>query len=155
MSSIWNTSVSQTMHIAQEALRALVPIVEKARMKWREPDNYDDWDLIASAIVRSIVSMSVENCLEFARASPIIDYDMRADNYSQFSFITDLASAKSLAFVSFVTDREPFDACLFAELDENQRVLGELRRAFNEVDWGVAARHGTSLDKLRSLTVEL
>jgi hypothetical protein len=63
MSNIWNTSVAETVRVAQGALRALVPIVEKAQMPWREPNNYDDWDLIASAMLRSIVIMSAEKLL--------------------------------------------------------------------------------------------
>jgi hypothetical protein len=66
-----------------------------------------------------------------------------------------LGAAKSLAFVCFLTDRLPFDTCLFAELDQNGHVEGELQRPFDEVDWGIAARHGQSLDKLRSLAVQL
>ena len=155
MANTWHTSLSEAMRIAQEAMRTLVPIVEKARMPWREPNNYDDWDLIASSIYRAIVVMCVENSSEFAQASAISDYDRRVEDYSQLSFLTDLASAHLSAFVSFVTDREPFDACLFAELDEHDRVKNTVRRPFDEVDWAVTARQGNGLDKFRSLTVVL
>jgi hypothetical protein len=155
MPNIWHTSISEVMCIAREAMRALVPAMEKAKIPWREPKSYDDWDLIASSVYKAVVILGTENSPEFEQASKIIDYDRRVEDYSSFSFITDLASDRLLAFVSFATDFEPFDACLFAELDENGRVETTLRRPFGAVDWGVAARHGTSLDKLRSLAVLL
>jgi len=155
MPNVWHTSVSETMRLAREAMRVLVPTVEKARIPWREPANYDDWDLIASALYRAIVVLAIENSPEFEQASEVIDYNKRVEDYSSSSFITDLASTRLLAFVSFVTDNEPFDVCLFAELGENERVEGTVRRPFDAVDWGVAARHGKSLDRFRTLAVLL
>jgi len=155
MPNVWHTSISEAMCIAQEAMRALVPAMEKAKIPWHEPDNYDDWDLIASSIYKAVVILGAENSPEFDQASKIVGYNMRVEDYSSFSFVTDLTSGRLWAFVSFATDFEPFDACLFAELDEKGRVESVVRRPFGVVDWGLAARHGTSLDKLRTLAVLL
>lgn len=155
MPNVWHTSISETIRIAQEAMRVLVPTVEKARIPWREPANYDDWDLIASAIYKAIVILAIENSPEFEQANKIIEYNKRVEDYNSFSFITDMTSTRLLALVSFVTDNEPFDACLFAELDENERVEGTVRRPFDAIDWGVAARHSKSLDRFRTLAVLL
>jgi hypothetical protein len=56
----WTTSVDELMRLFGDAIRTLVPIAERARMHWKEPDSNDDWDRICEAIFRSIVIGSIE-----------------------------------------------------------------------------------------------
>ena len=51
----WTTSVDELIRLFGDAIRALIPIAERARMQWKAPDSYDDWDHICEAIYRSIV----------------------------------------------------------------------------------------------------
>jgi hypothetical protein len=56
----WTTSTDELLGLFGDAIRALVPIAERAQMRWKEPDAYDDWDQICEAIYRSIVIRSIE-----------------------------------------------------------------------------------------------
>ncbi len=56
----WAASVDDLIRLFGDAIRALVPIVERAHMAWKAPDSYDDWDRICEAVYRSTVIGSIE-----------------------------------------------------------------------------------------------
>jgi hypothetical protein len=112
-----------------EAFRALVPVVERAHIPWKQPDAYDDWDEICRAVYRSIVIRSVECAGDVEPFMPLLDYDVRVRSYAGNSFIAEQGEGRATAFVCFETLNSPFDQCLFAELDEAFNVVGLKRVA--------------------------
>src|SRR5947209_1121998 len=57
--TVWQTTVDQLMLVFRDALRALVPHVEKAKIEWRDGSAYDDWDEIAQTLYEKIVVASL------------------------------------------------------------------------------------------------
>ena len=72
--TLWQTSLTELLGIFRQALSVLVPIVEQAKISWREGEAYDDWDGIASSLFENIVV----NSLEFAQE---ISFDLRMPKY--------------------------------------------------------------------------
>jgi hypothetical protein len=138
--SKWETSLDELVALFSDALRALVPIAERAHMAWKEPDAYDDWDHICEAIYRSIVIGSIEHTDEIGTFMPILDYDRRTRAYEKNSFIGDAKSKEREAFVCFETESAPFDRCLFAVLDRNLKVVGERRAATSDTNFSFVRR---------------
>ena len=133
--SKWTTSVDELFLLFSDAMRVLIPIAERARMAWKEPDAYDDWDHICEAIYRSIVINSIEYADEMGKFMPILDYDWRTSSYEKNSFIGDKKSKEKEAFVCFETEMAPFDQCLFAVLDRDLNVVGNRRVATADVEF--------------------
>jgi hypothetical protein len=151
----WTTSTNELASIFHDALIALVPIAERARMSWREPDNYGDWDSMAVAIYKSIVVDSIEHAAEWKSFDALPEYDQRIPSYSNNSFLTPLESQGTLAFVCFETISTPFDTCLFARLNNDGAVLTSERKGVVETHLVLAGRSRASVGMIDSLQVRL
>jgi hypothetical protein len=153
----WATSVDELVRLFGDAIRALIPIAERARMQWKAPDSYDDWDHICEAIYRSIVIRSIEFAEGMGVSLPVPDYDHRINSYEKNSFIGDLNSKDEMAFVCFETEASPFDVCLFALLDRNLNVVGDRRVATVDAKFNLSCRDRDSgaLKLVYELTVSL
>jgi hypothetical protein len=153
----WTTSLDALIRVFGDAIRTLVPIAERAHMRWKEPDSYDDWDHICEAIFRSIVIGSIEFSEGTSTSLPVPNYDRRISSYERHSFIGDSNSKDSVAFICFETETSPFDACLFAVLDRNLDIVGKRRVAATSVKFNLSSRDRESgaLQLLDELTVSL
>jgi hypothetical protein len=139
----WTTSTDELVRLFEDAIRALIPIAERAQMAWKEPAAYDDWDRICEAIYRSIVIMSIEHSEGVGVSLPILDYDFRIRCYDQNSFIGRKGSGENAAFVCFETASAPFDTCLFAVLDRKLNVVAVERLSTMSVEFVLVRRkHG-------------
>ncbi len=152
---VWVTSVNGLAALFRDALLALVPIAERARMAWREPDAYDDWDHICEAIFASLVIGSIENAEGLGGIGRLPDYDEPIASYRDRSFVTDTSSAGQLAFLRFETLASTFDTCRFAELDADAQVVAAVTRPFAQADLMLAARRGSTLDIVDRLDIRL
>lgn len=152
---VWVTSVNGLAGLFRDALLALVPIAERARMAWREPDAYDDWDHICEAIFTSLVIGSIENAEGLGGIGRLPNYDEPLSSYSDRSFVTNANSAGRLAFLRFDTLALPFDTCRFVELGEDGRALASVTRPFAQSDLMLAARRGATLDIVDRLDIRL
>jgi hypothetical protein len=153
----WTTSVDELVRLFGDAIRALIPIAERAHMQWKAPDSYDDWDQICEAIYRSIVIGSIEFAEGAGASLPLPDYDHRISSYEKNSFIGNSNSKDEVAFVCFETEMSPFDTCLFALLDRNLNVVGNRRTATEDVKFNLGRRDRNSgaLEVIDRLTVSL
>lgn len=153
----WTTSVDELIKLFGDAIRALIPIAERARMHWREPDAYDDWDHICEAIFQSIVIASIDFSHDNRPLLPIPDYDRRISSYEKHSFVSNSYSKDTVAFICFETENTPFDICLFAVLDQNLNVVGTQRIAAAVVKFNLSRRAPDSgvLEIVDELTVQL
>ncbi|WP_234683282.1 hypothetical protein [Bradyrhizobium monzae] len=149
----WSTSVDELVRTFRAGLIALIPIAERARMQWKEPNNYDDWDLISAVLFESIVSRSLAESSEWNRFDAILGYDNRTASYLEGSFLA-AKDEPSCAFVCFETDSSPFDTCLFARLNTSNAVVGLERRSIEVVEFVLSGRSGdvvTIVDTVRIL----
>lgn len=153
--SLWETTVNELMEIFHQALLAMIPIAEKARMPWKEPDTYDDWDEICEVIYKSIIIQSIRNDDKNIKLQPILKYDARVDDYSQLSFITKEQSSEYLAFVCFETSQAPFDVCLFAVLDAQGKVTGQQRYPLSATKFLFAGRNSHGIMLADTLSIRL
>ena len=151
----WGTSVNKIIHIFRDALLALIPIADRARILWREPDNYDDWDLIAQSLFRSIVVMSLENADECKALQGTPKYDERISDYSLKSFLSTSKGSGELAFICFETDSLPFDTALLARLDEAGRVLRLERQDVGQLHFLLSGRSKDSIVEIDRISVNL
>jgi hypothetical protein len=149
----WVTSVDELAKIFHAALIALVPIVERAHIPWKEPDNYDDWDAIVETIYASIVSHPVAESSEWKMFGAIPPYDGRIDNYSGKSFLTTADKPGARAFICFETEVIPFDVCLFGNLDQSGAVVDFERRRTALVKFVLAGHSEGALTIVDSLRV--
>jgi hypothetical protein len=139
----------------REALLAMVPIADKIHMPWREPDSYDDWDAITSALYNSIVIRSIESAMGYGNFYPIPPYDKRISSYNEKSFVSSLELGQSCAFVCFQTKNIPFDTCLFSELDTDGNVIGEAHSRFEDTQFTIVVQKIGASALLSSLEIVL
>jgi hypothetical protein len=125
--TVWRTTVDQLLLILRDALRALVPHVEKARIEWRDGSAYDDWDEIAQTLYNKIVVSSLLWAMpEDERGHcQLPDYNMTYSSYAGKTVIAvNRASAqRRLVFHSFATTIDPFDKVRACSVDRDGRVL--------------------------------
>lgn len=127
MSNNWKTSVTELLAIFKGALLAIIPWLEKAKIKWKEGEAYDDWDNIADSLYRNIVCSSLTG--EVASDYSIAKYNFHYEDYSSIDFIqvkSERHSDKYLAFVAFQSISTPLDSIKVAELDKADKVVKHL-----------------------------
>ena len=126
----WDTTVTELMSIFREAQGALVPVMERARVRWHG-NTYDDWETIAEALFDSIVVMSITNALPPADAArlQIPKLAMIYGDYSTMSFIEVLTGDKESPslhrFFQFGSINKPFDTVEYLAIDAAGKVLSE------------------------------
>ena len=54
-------SVDELMRNFRGALIAIIPWLERAKIKWKRGESYDDWDSIAETLYTSIVLNSINS----------------------------------------------------------------------------------------------
>jgi hypothetical protein len=134
MNNNWKTSVSELLEIFRGALIAVIPWLEKAKIKWKNSEAYDDWDNIAKTLYENIVCSSLTG--EVASEYSIAKYDFNYDDYSSIDFI--LVKNKNqvhikYAFVSFQSITNPLDSLRVAKLDKSNRVIEYINLKLEEV----------------------
>ena len=152
---LWPTSVNELTLIFRDALLALIPIADRARMQWREPKNYDDWDSIAQSLFQSIVVSSLAHAGPLQPSYELPKYDVRIANYSENSFLSTSACPTDLAFVCFETGQSPFDSALFARLDTTGKVLKFERESVERVYFVLSSRSSDSIFVQDNIRVDL
>lgn len=136
---IWEVSVSDLIAIFREALLALVPQMEKARIPWREGEAYDDWDDIATSLYTSIVARSVQNSLQARPGVDLPPYDLLEESYADSAYIEVIIKATQtrFAFVALTTGRDPFDTVRAVPVATGARVEDEARAAWGDAEFSL------------------
>lgn len=124
MSNNLKISVTELFAIFKGALLAIIPWIEKAKIKWKEGEAYDDWDNIADSLYRNIVCSSLTG--DIASDYPIAKYNFHYVDYSLVDFIqvkSERYSDKFLVFIAFISISTPLDGIRIAELDKSYKVV--------------------------------
>lgn len=123
MSVTWNTSTTEILTIFRDAILALIPTFEKAKIAWKEGEAYDDFDNIVEALYSNIVCSSLTG--EVASQYNMPRYCGRYNYYASMDFIeVKNGTGKRFAFIAYQTEKTPFDIIQVAELDEAGKVIG-------------------------------
>jgi hypothetical protein len=124
MSNTLKTSVNELLAILRGALLSIIPWIEKAKIKWKEGEAYDDWDNIAESLYKNIVCSSLTG--EVASNYSIAKYNFQYEDYSSIDFIEVRSkgySEKKFAFIAFQSNSSPLDTLRVAELDKTNKVV--------------------------------
>lgn len=123
----WNTSVNELLIIFRGSLLSIVPWLEKANIKWKDEESYDDWENIALVLYENIVCASLVG--EVLPEYSIAKYGFTYDDYSGVDYLKVMSkeySEKSLALISFQSFSSPLDSVKVAILDNDDKVIGHL-----------------------------
>ena len=108
-----------------------MPTLERARLAWRKPDAYDDWDEIVGTLYKSIVIRSIEcSCPD----EPVLSFPRYGLLYEQYPDVSCIDGGPEpgniegfLRFFGFDTIDTPFDTVECCHIDERSRILQEER----------------------------
>lgn len=125
MNNIWETSVTELLEIFKGSILAVIPWLEKAKIKWNEGEAYDDWDNIVEVLYQNIVCSSLSG--ETSSEYKIAKYNFIYDNYSSLNYIAvrdENNYNERFAFVSFHSESFAMDSIKIAKLDKTNNVVG-------------------------------
>jgi hypothetical protein len=122
-------TVSETVVIFSDCLRALSRHVSKVGIDWRDGKNYDDWDHIAGALYSTIVGNSIAYTVEGEGFKAIAPYGMLLQDYSRNSFLYSDQYGRTAVFVKLQSSEEPFDTAFFVCLDSEGRPTKEEKKS--------------------------
>lgn len=136
MGNNWKISINELLSIFRGALIAIIPWLEKAKIKWKEGEAYDDWDNIAESLYRNIVCSSLTG--EVAPEYSIAKYNFHYEDYSFTDFIQVRSGSyldKNFVFVSFQSNSSPFDAVKVVELNKSNKIVGYLTLILDDLEF--------------------
>lgn len=142
MANYWLTTVNELLSIFRGALIALIPWIEKAQIKWKDGEYYDDWDNITESIFNNIVCSSLIS--EVASKYNIARYSFLCLDLSTIDFIQVISKChpdKHFAFVSYQSNAFPFDSVKVAELDKSYKVIGYLNLNLEDLDFAYVKKN--------------
>lgn len=142
----------------REALIALVPTMERARIPWREAEAYDDWDAIATVLYERLVVGTLAAGLsgdDQERGLSLPPYDLLVPSYQPYSWIQVRVPGNEdrLVFQRFGTTHTPFDTACVVRLDGEARpTCVPMRVASNQATYLIVVREPAGhscVDRLR------
>jgi len=116
-SSPWQVRIGALVEIFQRALITLVPTFDQARINWRGPNTYDEYERIAEALFDSIVRDALTNARSVAKAHPPGRYSVHQPG-RELSRIYVNDPKDRLAFFELETTQEPFDTIVCQRIDD-------------------------------------
>jgi len=156
MSSNWKTSVTELLVIFRGALLAIMPWLDKAKIKWKEGEAYDDWDNIAESLYANIVCSSLTG--EISSEYRIAKYNFNYDDYVSINFLEirdENNYEKKFAFVAFQSNSYPLDSVKVAELDKMDKVVGFTILRFENLEFVFVKNINGKKEVVDSIEVEL
>lgn len=156
MDNNWTTSVNELIFIFRGALIAIIPWLEKAKIKWKEGEAYDDWDNIAESLYRNVVCSSLTG--EIASDYSIAKYNFEYEDYSLIDFIQVRSKNypdKCFAFVSFQSNSFPLDCVNVVELNEADKVLGNMNLKINDLEFNFVKNKKGKKEIINEIKVKL
>lgn len=137
------------MTIFRDALLALIPTFEKAKIAWKEGEAYDDFDNIVEALYNNIVCSSLTG--EVASQYNIPRYWGRYDDYASMDFIeVKNGIGKRFAFIAYQTEKIPFDT-----ISEADKVVGYSNIKFESATFIFIKNNNGTRDHIDNLEVIL
>ena len=125
--TVWQTTVERLLLAFRDALRVLVPHVERVQIQWRDGSAYDDWDAIAQTLYEKIVVSSLLWAMpeDERERCQLPDYSMTYTSYAGKTVIVvnRTSTEDRLVFHSFATEKDPFDKVRVCKVDRNGQVL--------------------------------
>lgn len=112
---VWETSVNELMTIFKDALLALIPIMEKAHINFKEGQQYDDYDAITEVLYEQVVINSIRwsftDLLEIEMPSYGFEFDFEKHTaFIEVCLNTKSNQEKQYVFKNFSSKKGLFDS---------------------------------------------
>lgn len=133
-------TIESVMRNFRDSLRAVIPMFEKVELPWKEPDAYDQWDDVATALYNGLVATTVNFVLEGRGELRLPRYNWQEPTYANLSFIGEAERGERTPLVCLQTSSEPFDMCAFANLSEAGGIMSLTERRFDDVKFVLCPR---------------
>ncbi len=151
---IWETSVSKLIQAFQQSLVALLPMMERVKIPWKDGNAYDDWDEICDVLFKNIVVNSL-HC-RLSDSKPLPPYGIRQDNYESKSFIgIEMQNVSHAAFVGFKSGEEPFNQLEVAILNKDFYCIEYRTIGFDNVCFFLYKNSNKDIEQVNMLEIEL
>jgi hypothetical protein len=110
-------TITELVVTFSECLSALTPYVTRVGIPWKEPDNYDEWDAIASTLYSSIVVRTIAYMVKGESFAKLVPYDMSLSNYAVTTFLFSRKFGRDAVFLRLETAVVPFDTAVFQRIN--------------------------------------
>jgi hypothetical protein len=111
--TVWRTTVTDVVGVFRDALIALIPSLERARIPWRDGEASDDFDALAKAAYATYVLSAFRFGLTTdEEAIHVPPWDLYVTTYAESDWIEVISNdtaERPLALVGFKTRDTPFD----------------------------------------------
>jgi len=121
------SGVPALIYLFREAILSLVPVLEKAKIPWREIDLFDD---VCESIFQIIVQPKIESYFlsKQTEAPPLAKYGYFYKDYFKTGYIEVIPEKVEhpsgiYVFVMFTSKKQPFDTVVCNLIDEKGNVL--------------------------------
>ena len=154
MNNYWETTVNELVAIFRNSVIAIIPLLEQAKIKWKEGESYDDWDNIVTTLFENIVCSSLFS--EVSLENDMSKYDMVYKNYSNMNFLIVKSTEninKTLAFISFQSLSTPLDSVKVAVLNNQYNVIDYLILKSENLDYFFVKNHNGKYDIISEIKV--
>ncbi len=131
--------ISGLIKAFQKSLCALALIADELGIRWREPNNYDEWDIAANGIFRGFVIENIHASNDWRNFLPILGYDLKIADYSDYSFVAVRRGDTYLPFYRLDTRVQAFDTCVVAVLDTTFKLATTEKIDFAECEFLLVA----------------
>jgi hypothetical protein len=155
-SSRWQIGVGALIEMFQGGLLGLVPTFERARINWRGPDTYDDYERVAEALFDSIVRDALANAEGLQNAYRAARYGVHEPG-RELSRILVGDPEEGMAFFELESGTEAFDTIVCQLTDQNgKETEGQVRIPLLGARFTYEARFsGSAPSRHAALKVEL
>lgn len=127
--AIWRTSVTEVVGLFRDALIALIPSLQRARLPWRDGEASDDFDALAQAAYDTYVLSALRFGLTTdEEAIHVPPWDLHVTTYAESDWIeviTNDTAERPLALVGFKTRDTPYDTVTTQPLTAAGECRGE------------------------------
>lgn len=156
MSENLKITVTQLITIFRGALLAIIPWIEKAKIKWKEGEAYDDWDNIAESLYKNIVCSSLTG--DVSSEYIIARYNFNYEDYSTMDFIEVQPKDNSdmkFVLVSFQSSSTPLDVVKVAKINKMEKVVEYIYLKFIESEFVFVKKINGKRENVSNLEVIL
>ncbi len=92
----------EVFDVLRSGLAALVPVVERVGIPWREGTAYDDWDSIASTLYDQIVVNTIRNTAKIKGYIEFPEYDLIYPSYGGLAYFEIISVQRGEKLGNFV-----------------------------------------------------
>lgn len=116
---IYQSTVGELFDNFRQALLAILPIADRAKIDYRDEGMHRDWERLAECMFDAFVRSPIDSDrAAMGRELPLARYDIDIDDYLAASWLTsDAKSPHSGAVVRLLSQATPFDLVQVVDID--------------------------------------